>query len=136
MKNRLSEQEAQGRAESLNKKLYSSSRYLTIILEIAQASSYDVAAAISFLTNHCAFLEGREAVVWDGEFIWFRCSTKLVRRELGFSTYKHHTIFKFLSDEGVIKRKMIGNPAKRYIAVDYDAIHRLCNRGYIETHGG
>ena len=84
----------------------------------------DESYVLAFLKNQASMKE-REGRTRDG---FFRCSTKTLAHGLRLTEWVERRILKSLIKEGFIERRMIGNPAKRWLKINYGKLRKAIKK--------
>jgi len=58
---------------------------------------------------------------------WFSLTIEEVEKSTGYKNWKQENLLKQLEELGIIERKLIGLPAKRYFKLNYDKINELAS---------
>lgn len=59
------------------------------------------------------------------EVMWTQCSSNRVQKNLNLTPRSERTLVENLVEMGILERKMLGNPARRFIRLDEDRIKKL-----------
>lgn len=99
-------------------RLYDSDRWCIFCTDFLFAMTMEEAVVITCLLNY-AKMQEREGKTEDW---WFRCSSKGVCSSMNISRACEERLIRKLCERGFIKREMRGNPARRWLSIDFDAI--------------
>lgn len=66
--------------------------------------------------------EGKDRIREIDGRVWFYCTTEFLCDRLNMTKAEQRASLESLELRGFIERRMIGNPAKRWIWINYDAI--------------
>lgn len=100
-------------------KLYSAGRWLMLLKDFVRAMPDEEAIVLGYLISeadyHCAHKETE----------WFFCTYEKMEKELNKDDHKQTRIFNRLKEKQLIETTRRGNPAKRWIRIRFDKIHKL-----------
>lgn len=93
--------------------------YLIIYKRYMRYMSIEMAVFISWLQNFKSYQKKTKRIKPGG---WFRCSRNAIQDDLGWERNKQDRAFRWLFNNGIIDRCMMGNPARRYVKLDVDGL--------------
>lgn len=65
---------------------------------------------------------------------WFKCSSLKMKDNLVMTNYQCRMTLQKLERMGIIERKMIGDPAKRWFRIDYPHLKELMREAFIKKN--
>lgn len=83
-----------------------------------------LAAVIGGLLNIAALMRPDEFLE-ENNRVYFWCARQRICNEFGFSDKQEKLAIKKLCELGIVHRKMIGIPAKRYLCLDLKKLNKL-----------
>jgi hypothetical protein len=104
-----------------SQRLYDTSRWAMFPLDLLAIMPLEEAALITYLINF-GRLKARDGEVKKG---WFRCSTQHLTSTLNVSRRSHDRLMHNLEVKGLVERTMYGNPARRWVKIDFMKIEEL-----------
>lgn len=87
--------------------------------------SLQQAVFVSYLANMICFSASKNKIHEEG---WIKCSSKFLIDRLNLTVSQERSLMKSVVDIGIVERKMMKNPARRYIRLDVKTFQKFQNK--------
>lgn len=103
-----------------SKQIHNPGRWFIVSRDLIVGLGFDGGIFMGYLIN----------LAIQQEVEWFRCSSEKLQINLQVTRPVERRIIKRLIAQKIIKRKLMGVPAKRYFSIDYDKIEEYIDQGF------